>query len=132
VAAVYDEFLSGLDGVRPQRVRPGDRHAYVHWAACFENAGLAARLAELGIGTRNYYGPVLHRLTWPTQADPSIADSSITDPSVSGPLVSGRAVGGLPLPVTDLLADQVLALPMSSELTVDVAEQVASIVRKFA
>jgi len=106
VAAVYDEVLAGLDGVQPQRVRAGDRHAYVHWAARFRDRSMAGRLAGLGIGTRNYYGPVLHRVPWP-----------------------GPRLPGPPLPVTELLAAEVLALPMSSELTLDVAEQVAGVVR---
>jgi dTDP-4-amino-4,6-dideoxygalactose transaminase len=109
VAAVYAEVLTGLEGIVSQRVRPGDRHALVHWAARFADPTAGPRLAERGIGTRNYYGPVLHHQAWPGDEE------------------GDRAA----LPETDRLAGQVLALPMSSELHPVVAEQVADRVRRL-
>jgi dTDP-4-amino-4,6-dideoxygalactose transaminase len=114
VAAVYAEYLDGVEGVAPQQVRPGDRHAFVHWAARFEDGSLASRLAARGVSTRNYYAPVLHHLAW-TEAPAGSAGSA------------GSA--GEELPVTDRLAAQVLALPMSSELGPALAERVADTVR---
>jgi dTDP-4-amino-4,6-dideoxygalactose transaminase len=78
----------------------------VHWVARFERAAdldrdrVGEQLARLGVQTKPYYAPVLHR-------------SDLGD--------------GTPpedLPVTELLADEVLALPLSSEMTVEEAERV--------
>lgn len=107
VAAVYAELLSGVPGVRPQGTRPGDRHALVHWAArVADRDGLVVALAAQGVGTRAYYTPALHRHDWAGAAEP------------------------VRLPVTEQLADEVLALPMSSELTPHRAEEVAFRVRE--
>jgi alcohol dehydrogenase len=104
VAAVYEDMAS-VASVRPQRTGCGDGHAWVHWVARFPAAvrgRLTAALLRDGIGTKPYYAPVLHAHDWAGHAEP--AD---------------------PLPVTDALAPEVLALPMSSEITPGQAERVA-------
>ncbi len=75
----------------------------MHWVARFAGVDrdrLAKKLDALGIGTKPYYAPVLHRLPWSAVAE------------------------GTDLPVTDVLHDEALALPMSSELSVGEAERV--------
>lgn len=106
IAAVYDVAASRWAGIVPQHPRDGARHAYVHWVARFDrNSGLDrdfihAELARLGVQTKPYYAPVLHH--------------------------TGLAEGpGEPLPVTEQLAAEALALPISSEMTIEEAECVA-------
>ena len=103
VARVYAELERADPRIVPQRTLDGDVHARVHWVARFtgvERALLAKKLDALGIGTKPYYAPALHRLPWSGVAE------------------------GTSLPVTDVLHDQALALPMSSELSVSEAERV--------
>lgn len=107
VAAVYAELAARHDGLAAQQVTPGNRHAWVHWTLRVTDGdrdALARDLAARGIGTKPYYAPLLHQVDWQGWAEP------------------GR------LPVTEQLGEQVLALPMSSELTVAQAELVASAV----
>jgi dTDP-4-amino-4,6-dideoxygalactose transaminase len=86
-----------------QLVRDGDRHSYVHWVArVADRDGLQRRLAELGVGTKPYFAAV-HR----------------------GPLGAGGS-----LAVTDALHTEALALPLSSEMTVEQAERVVAAVRR--
>ena len=104
VARVYAELERAHSTVVPQRVAHGDEHAWVHWVARFPGVDrdrLAKELDARGIGTKPYYAPVLHRLPW--------GDAAECPPA---------------LPVTDLLHEQALALPMSSELSVGEAERV--------
>jgi dTDP-4-amino-4,6-dideoxygalactose transaminase len=104
VAQVYAELERVDPRVVPQRTAHGDQHAWVHWVARFtgiERDRLAKSLEALGVGTKPYYAPVLHRLPWPASTD-----------------------NGSDLPVTDVLHEQALALPMSSELSVGDAERV--------
>jgi dTDP-4-amino-4,6-dideoxygalactose transaminase/nucleoside-diphosphate-sugar epimerase len=99
VADAYSELISTAI---PQQVLPGDRHAWVHWVARFPDRDrLADELARRGVGTKPYYAPVLHRQDWQGLAEPAVE-----------------------LPVTDALANEVLALPMSSELSPADAERV--------
>lgn len=110
VAAVYADLAARHPNLTEQRVADGNQHAWVHWTARVADGrrdALARHLAGRGIGTKPYYAPLLHRLDWQGHAEP------------------GR------LPVTESLGDQVLALPMSSELTVTQAELVASCVDWF-
>ena len=105
VAHVYNTLLGTHPLVVPQQVRPGDRHGWTHWTARIldgHRARLSGRLPELGVGAKPYYAPALHRENWNERAEPC------------GPLT-----------VTDALAEQALALPMSSELTPADAERVA-------
>jgi perosamine synthetase len=105
VADVYAELESAApEVVVPQRVGVGDEHAWVHWVARFvgvDRDRLGKELDRLGVGTKPYYGPVLHHQSWE-----GIADEPPT------------------LPVTDLLAREALALPMSSELSAADAERI--------
>jgi dTDP-4-amino-4,6-dideoxygalactose transaminase/nucleoside-diphosphate-sugar epimerase len=100
VAAVYAAAVAGLEGFDTQLVRPGDRHAWVHWVtrvpAHLGADLLAAGLAAQGVETKPYYEPL------------------------AGYLDAAQ------LPVTTQLHAGALALPMSSELTLDDAERVAT------
>ena len=101
IAAVYSAAAARWGGVIPQRARSKGRHALVHWVARFpaDRAAVADGLERLGVRTKAYYAPVLHR--------------------------TGLATGAPPrLPVTDRLAAEALALPMSSEMTREDAERV--------
>ena len=105
IAAVYHEMAWATSALEPQWVPPGDRHAWVHWVARIHGPDrdqLAAELVRAGIGTKHYYSPVLHRHDWAGQAEPAG-----------------------PLPVTEALGREVLALPMSSEITADQADRIA-------
>jgi dTDP-4-amino-4,6-dideoxygalactose transaminase len=78
-------------------VRPGDRHSWVHWVARTpERTRLQDSLAGLGVQTKPYFAAI-HL----------------------GPLGNGER-----LPVTEALDAEALALPVSSELTVEQAERV--------
>jgi dTDP-4-amino-4,6-dideoxygalactose transaminase/nucleoside-diphosphate-sugar epimerase len=103
VAARYAQ-LAAVDRVLPQQVADGDAHAFVHWVARFggvDRDRLAAELGRLGVGTKPYYAPPLHWHDWGPHAE--------------------RAG---PLPVSDALGREALALPMSSELSSLQAERV--------
>lgn len=95
VAAVYEEALACLPGLVGQEVRPGDMHSRVHWVMRVGRApgGAALRraLLEQGVQTKPYFQP-LHL---------------------------GELGNGERLPVTEWLDDQTLALPISSEITID-------------
>lgn len=103
VAEVYDAALPGLRLI-PQQVFAGNRHSFVHWVLRVDphigRDRLAAGLAAEGVGTKPYYDPLAGRLE----------------------------AGSGPLPVTAGLHAEALALPMSSELSVDDAERVAAAV----
>ena len=102
VAEVYAAAASALP-VEVQRVRPGDRHCWVHWVGRFARRDrVATRLAALGVRTKPYFAAI-H----------------------SGPLGGGER-----LPVTERLDAEALALPMSSELTVEQAERVVAALRR--
>jgi dTDP-4-amino-4,6-dideoxygalactose transaminase/nucleoside-diphosphate-sugar epimerase len=108
IAAVYSAAAERWDGVVPQRARPKGRHAYVHWVARFpaDRTAVAGGLDRLGVQTKAYYAPVLHR--------------------------TGLASGdGHRLPVTDRLAEEALALPMSSEMTREDADRVVMAVDRI-
>jgi dTDP-4-amino-4,6-dideoxygalactose transaminase len=100
VADIYSELAARRGGeLAPQYVRPGDRHAWVHWVVRVADGGRAAvarRLATLGVQTKPYYSPALHQ-------------------EYGAPAY---------LPVTEALVADALALPMSSELTVGDAERI--------
>jgi dTDP-4-amino-4,6-dideoxygalactose transaminase/nucleoside-diphosphate-sugar epimerase len=100
VAQIYDRAASRTGAVVPQRVADGDRHSYVHWVARFPRRERVAReLARLGVETRDYFR-ALH------------VGSADADLDVR-------------LPATERLDREVLALPMSSELTGEDADGVA-------
>jgi dTDP-4-amino-4,6-dideoxygalactose transaminase/nucleoside-diphosphate-sugar epimerase len=105
VAAIYHDGLSGVPGLVPQEIRPGDTHSFVHWVMRVPQPpgrdALQGSLLGYGVQTKPYFR-ALH-LT---------------------------AMGnGERLPVTERLDAEVLALPMSSELTEEQAENVVMVVR---
>jgi dTDP-4-amino-4,6-dideoxygalactose transaminase/nucleoside-diphosphate-sugar epimerase len=99
VASTFEQALSGTSAFRFQKVRRQDRHSRVHWVTRVDPAvgrdRLAAALADEGVHTKTYYEPLL-----------ALSDQPA-------------------MPVTSMLHEQVLALPMSSELCRDDAERVA-------
>lgn len=106
VVDVYAGALAQLDGLVSQQVRPGDRHSWVHWVVRVTDprgrAELARALAECGVLTKPYFAAV-HL----------------------GPLGNGER-----LPVTERLAREALALPLSSEITVEQADRVVAALRR--
>jgi len=97
---VADIYRTGLSQLTAQQVRPGDTHCYVHWVARVPRVpgreALQRALGSYGVQTKPYFR-ALH--------------------------MTGFGDGEL-LPVTERLDGEVLALPMSSELTEEDAEQV--------
>ncbi|HEV7654758.1 MAG TPA: DegT/DnrJ/EryC1/StrS family aminotransferase [Mycobacteriales bacterium] len=107
VAARYAEIGTAL-GVVPHRAADGDEHAWVHWVARFGDVDrdrLAAELLRLGVATKPYYAPPLHWHDW-----------------------RGYAETAGPLPVSDQLGREALALPMSSEISPLQADRVTTAV----
>jgi dTDP-4-amino-4,6-dideoxygalactose transaminase len=109
VADVYDACIARYPGIDRQEVRPADEHAWVHYVlrldSTFGRDKVAKHLSVLGVDTRPYYAPVLHRSEWPGWD-------------------GNRAIERHLLPATDGLEGSVLALPMSSEMTPEDAEGV--------
>ncbi len=101
VARVYAEVIAPFPWVNAQAVARYDNHAYVHWVVRIpvgSRAAVMAALGELGIGTRDYF-QALHRIGWQSERL---------------------------LPATSRLHGEAMALPMSSEMTIDDAERVAT------
>ena len=102
---VADVYRAGLPQLTAQQVRAGDTHCYVHWVARVPRVpgrdDLQRALGGCGVQTKPYFR-ALH--------------------------MAGFGDGEL-LPVTERLDGEVLALPMSSELTEEDAEQVVIAVR---
>jgi dTDP-4-amino-4,6-dideoxygalactose transaminase/nucleoside-diphosphate-sugar epimerase len=102
---VADVYRVGLPQLIAQQVRPGDTHCYVHWVARVPRVpgreALRRALGDYGVQTKSYFR-ALH--------------------------MAGFGAGEL-LPITEQLDGEVLALPMSSELTEEDAEQVVIAVR---
>jgi len=100
-----DVYRAGLRELTAQQVRAGDTHCYVHWVARVPRVpgrdALQRALGDCGVQTKPYFR-ALH--------------------------MAGFGDGKL-LPVTERLDGEVLALPMSSELTEEDAEQVVIAVR---
>lgn len=101
IAGVYERLVADTFGLVRQEVDPGDRHSRVHWVMRVRGAGraqaLRTELTALGIETRDYFR-ALHLTAHEPQR----------------------------LPVTELLHDEVVALPMSSELVLEDGEAVAA------
>jgi dTDP-4-amino-4,6-dideoxygalactose transaminase/nucleoside-diphosphate-sugar epimerase len=102
---VADVYRAGLPQLTAQQVRAGDTHCYVHWVARVPRMpgrdALQQALGDCGVQTKPYFR-ALH--------------------------MAGFG-DGEQLPVTERLDGEVLALPMSSELTEEDAEQVVIAVR---
>jgi dTDP-4-amino-4,6-dideoxygalactose transaminase len=103
VARIYREALLGRPGFSAQHVRPGDGHALVHWAMRVPPAVGRDRLA-----TR-------------------LAAEGVQSKPYYEPLLEPAPRS---LPITAALHREALALPMSSELSVDEAERVATAVTR--
>jgi dTDP-4-amino-4,6-dideoxygalactose transaminase len=105
VAKIYQQGLPPVPGLSTQEIRPGDRHSYVHWVMRVPQIpgrdALQRSLLECGVQTKPYFR-ALH--------------------------LTGLG-NGQQLPVTERLDGEVLALPMSSELTEEDAEQVVMAVQ---
>ena len=106
VAGVYQQVARSTPGLASQAVLPGDTHSWVHavlrCAPPFDRDEIAVELARFGIETKPYYAPPLHTFL-PHQ----------------GALAS--------LPETQALAREVLALPVSSEMSRRDGEIVAEV-----
>jgi dTDP-4-amino-4,6-dideoxygalactose transaminase/nucleoside-diphosphate-sugar epimerase len=102
VAEIYEQAVAEAPRLVAQQVDPGDRHSRVHWVMRILGPGrsdaLRAELEALGVRTKKYF-PALHL---------------------------GSHAAPVQLPVTELLHDEVIALPMSSELMMEDAEAVAA------
>lgn len=100
VAAEYAEALVDVPGLLMQQTTLGATHAYVHWvirvSGSIGRERLATALRREGVGTKPYYEPL------------------------------DRSFSAQHLPVTTGLHGEALALPMSSELSLDDAAQVAA------
>jgi dTDP-4-amino-4,6-dideoxygalactose transaminase/nucleoside-diphosphate-sugar epimerase len=105
IAEIYQQGLPPVAGLSAQEIRPGDRHSYVHWVMRIpqplERDALQRSLLECGLQTKPYFR-ALH--------------------------LTGLG-NGEQLPVTERLDAEVLALPMSSELTEEDAERVVMAVQ---
>jgi dTDP-4-amino-4,6-dideoxygalactose transaminase/nucleoside-diphosphate-sugar epimerase len=105
VAEIYRDGLSSVPGLVTQEVRPGNTHSFVHWVMQVPDPPgrdiLQRALIDCGVHTRPYFR-ALH--------------------------LTGLG-NGESLPVTERLDAEVLALPMSSELTEDDAEGVVVAVK---
>ena len=100
MAQTYQQAASRVGGLVTQGVAPQNRHSYVHWVVqAPDREHLARELALLGVETKQYF-PAQH------------LNHELRAPSVH-------------LPVTERLDREVLALPMSSELSDGEAELVA-------
>jgi dTDP-4-amino-4,6-dideoxygalactose transaminase/nucleoside-diphosphate-sugar epimerase len=112
VADRYRLAVARTEGLRAQRVPDGGRHSLVHFVvrvqAPLGRDGLQGGLDSLGIQTRPYFS-ALHKDRLYRQ-------------------LAGPAASATDLPVTDQLHTEVLALPMSSELSEEDAERVAAAV----
>jgi len=104
VAEVYAAATRSVPGLSLQGVRPGDTSSWVHTVVRVQSPHdrdmVATRLAQFGIETKPYYAPPLH--TFLPHRDSNAA-----------------------LPETEALGREVLALPVSSEMSVHDAELVA-------
>jgi dTDP-4-amino-4,6-dideoxygalactose transaminase len=108
IAAVYDEGLAGLPGLRLPEVPAWATpvwHLYVVRHA--QRDKLAARLAEAGVGTLVHY-PL------PPHLQPAYADLGLAE--------------GV-LPIAEAIHREVLSLPMGPTMTLDQAQQVVAAVR---
>ncbi len=94
-------------GVGYQRVEPGARHSWAHFVLRLPGGAavrdrVASALGALGVGTKAYFRPL-----------PAVGFGHLVDATP------------YPLPVTDRLDGEVLAVPMSSELSSEQVELVA-------
>jgi dTDP-4-amino-4,6-dideoxygalactose transaminase len=105
LAEVYDAVLAGFPWATRQKARVGDQHSWVHYCVRLPDAAgrdlVADSLLRRGIQTKPYYAPALNNESWAHGFDSGHGPAEWRD-----------------LTVTTSLAQTVLAIPMSSELSV--------------
>lgn len=113
-AELYGELLAGIAGIVTPFVPAGVKHAYHQYSILVdeEESGIArdalrAKLAERGIGTGIYYPTPLHL----------------------NPLFSNLGYSRGDLPVSERIAEQILALPIHPMLSLDEVRAVATAIR---
>lgn len=111
-ADLLNDELMNIPGIRPQRLTPGGEHAWHQYCIRVDDSiygmdrdELAARLQEMGIATGVHYPRGLNRQP-----------------------IFQKLYGDEPLPVTDLLATQILALPVHHGLEIDDVSRIADAV----
>jgi dTDP-4-amino-4,6-dideoxygalactose transaminase len=114
LATLYAERLGTIPGITFPRLRDGDRSTYKDLTILvdadgfgLDADGLARELGTLGVDTRRYYAPPVHRMRAYRGSGPNDAHLSVTD-SVS---------------------ERVLTLPMWSEMRNEDVVRVADTVR---
>lgn len=107
-AALYDELLAGVDGVRLSRTLPGNEHVHhLYVIRVADRDGVLARLQEAGIGAGIHYPVPIH---------------------LQGAFASlGHAEGAFP--AAEAAAREVLSLPIFPGITVDEQERVVAALR---
>jgi dTDP-4-amino-4,6-dideoxygalactose transaminase len=109
-AGLYDEMLSGVDGVQTPVTSPGELHVYNQYTLRVDRRDeLRSLLNERGIGNGLYYPLGLH----------------LQDCFSS---LGGRRGD---LPVTERLTEEVVSLPIFPELTREQTQEVAEAIRTF-
>lgn len=109
-AALYDEMLRGVEGIRTPVTLPGHHHVYNQYTLRVDRRDeLRGFLGKRGIGSGLYYPLGLHLQE------------------------CFAALGGAPgdLPVTEALTGEVVSLPIFPELTEGQISEVAEAVRLF-
>jgi dTDP-4-amino-4,6-dideoxygalactose transaminase len=111
LAAHYQRALTGIPGIRVQRVADGDRSTWKDFTVAVDpdefglnRDGLVAALRADGIDTRNYFDPPVHR----QQSHAAAADR--------------------PLPVTERVATEVVSLPLYRALTTADVDRVVGVI----
>ncbi|WP_225771448.1 DegT/DnrJ/EryC1/StrS aminotransferase family protein [Inquilinus sp. Marseille-Q2685] len=110
VAAVYDEALSGVAGLRLPARSTGEDHAYHVYAIQVDDRDdVRSRLAQIGVATGIHYPRPVHLQ----------------------PAYAGLGYGPGQFPVSEAMAAQTLSLPIYPELAEDVARQIARAVTEI-
>ena len=111
-AAILLEGLAGVSGVTPQQVTPGSSHAWHQFCVTVDpevtgvtRGVLAERLLAMGVSTAVHYPRGLHQQP-----------------------IFREMYGDVEMPVTERLADRILALPVHHGLTPDDAHYVVACV----
>ncbi len=110
----YEQNLKDVPGIRFQRVSEGARSAYKDFSIIVDDKicghsrdWLLERLHRENIGARKYFWPPVHRQK---------LYSAMWD--------------GRPLPVTDLVSDSVVSLPIYSSLADESVDKVCEVIRR--
>jgi dTDP-4-amino-4,6-dideoxygalactose transaminase len=109
-AAMYDELIGDLEGVRTPLVAPGNFHVYNQYTLrVHQRDELRSFLAEKEIGTGLYYPLGLHLQECFASLGGKVGD----------------------LPVTEALTKEVVSLPIFPELTEGQVSEVGEAIREF-